>query len=101
MSAVHALHPQPALEDVIAAAVAAAVAPHIEAAVARVVEHERSRQVAWSKARAAELLDISEDLVDELVANGTLPSVRLGQRRVLIPDQALRDRIAELARTTP
>ncbi len=45
--------------------------------------------LVYSVSEAAEVLGISTGLVYRLVKNGTLPSVRLGDKRLVIPHRAL------------
>jgi len=52
-------------------------------------------RLAVSVAEAGEALGLGETLIRELIARGTLQSVRVG-RRVLVPADALRDYVAML-----
>jgi excisionase family DNA binding protein len=46
------------------------------------------------------MLSIGRSLAYELIARGIIPSVRLGERRVLVPVAALQERIKDLAQSS-
>lgn len=52
----------------------------------------------YSKAEAAELLSISERVLDRLIADGIVESVKIGRRR-LVPDDAMDAYIEHLRAT--
>lgn len=49
----------------------------------------------YSKADAAEQLSISERVLDRLIVDGRIETVKIGRRR-LVPDEALDDYITKL-----
>lgn len=51
-------------------------------------------------AQAAERLEVSEDVVSELIQSGQLPHVRISPRRIVIPWRALDDWLDQQARAS-
>lgn len=71
--------------------------PAVDDAPSRPSQVPMAERLALSVEEAGGLLGISRDLAYDLVACGTIPSVRLG-RRVVVPRRALEaalDRLAE------
>lgn len=67
--------------------IAEVVRSAVDDALAR---HQTVEKVAWSMTEVAESLGVSPDIVRRLVAEGHLPTVETGTRRILVPVVAVR-----------
>jgi len=63
-------------------------------------EQMHEKPLLWSRSEAAVQLGISGRKVDELIKEGTLPSMSIG-RRVLVPRQAVLDWVEAQTRYNP
>lgn len=64
------------------------------------MRNQKNERLAISVAEASEVLGVSRNLMYKMVHEGIIPSIRLGERRIVIPlatlDQYLREKVIPL-----